>query len=339
MAITMFGLLLVLPAAITPMRVYDSFWINWVWADQFTEQLRRGIIYPRWLPSSHGGLGSPVFYYYPPLSFHVTGLIGLSGLTTYASIIVAFGFGFILSGIAMYEWLLGWTNRPLAGALFYMAAPYHVLDFYTRGALAEFMAIGLIPLVALGVRRSVTEGRPTMLALAYGALILTHLPLALLTSLFLVAPYGLFVARKTPGALFGLGVTLGLGIGLAGIYLIPALALESYRDADQLWKFASLRASNWSVLRWNVPGPPEGMRAIIAQIVLVIGLPGLFLMAVRRSGWSAYGALCCALAAGLIPALWDLPLTRAVQFPFRILPLAEFGLVTGLARPHLRSCW
>ena len=51
-------------------------------------------------------------------------------------------------------YLAGWTKRPLGGALFYMAAPYHVLDFQMRGALAEYCAFALMPLVALGIRRS-----------------------------------------------------------------------------------------------------------------------------------------------------------------------------------------
>lgn len=331
LAIAVFATLLILPAALTPVRTYDSFWIDWVWVDQFTQQLRRGVIYPRWLPLSHGGLGSPVFYYYPPFSFYLTGLLGLAGLTTYTSIIAAFGFGFALSGIAMYEWLVGWTRRPLVGAILYMAAPYHLLDFYTRGALAEFIAVSLIPFIALGVRKVATDGRPTLLALAYGTMILTHLPLALLTSFFLVAPLSLFHAQKSPRSLIGLGLALGLGIMLSGIYLIPALALEQYRDVDRLWEFTSLRASNWSVLRWNVAGPAEGMRVLIAGIALVIALPSAFLAITRRSGWAAYACFCSIMAVGLVPAFWDLPLIRAVQFPFRILPLAEFGFVTALA--------
>src|SRR5512132_3274268 len=83
------GLLLITPAALSQPMTHDSFWIDRVWADQFTSELSKGNLYPRWLPLSHGGLGSPVFYYYPPLAFYLIGLFGLIGFPTYASIVAA----------------------------------------------------------------------------------------------------------------------------------------------------------------------------------------------------------------------------------------------------------
>jgi hypothetical protein len=68
-AIALAAALIMLPAAFRPMMMHDSFWIDHVWASQFTELLREGVLYPRWLPWSHEGLGSPVVYYYPPLAF------------------------------------------------------------------------------------------------------------------------------------------------------------------------------------------------------------------------------------------------------------------------------
>src|SRR6185503_11624055 len=96
-----------------------------------------GTLYPRWLPGSHDGLGAPVFYYYPPLAFYPAGLLAALGASPYAAILATFGLAFAGAGAAMYRWAQGWTNHPLAAALFYMAAPYHVADFYGRGALAE----------------------------------------------------------------------------------------------------------------------------------------------------------------------------------------------------------
>jgi uncharacterized membrane protein len=179
------ALLLLLPALVRAPMTNDSFWIDWVWADQFNAALRGGVLYPRWLPQSHGGLGSPVFYFYPPLAFYVSGAAGLVGLSTYNSVLAAFGLALAGSGYAMYQWLTNWAKHPLLGAILYMIAPYHLLDFYERGAQAESLAVVLIPLIALGLR----DKRPFLLAISYAGLILTHLPLALLASLFLIFPY------------------------------------------------------------------------------------------------------------------------------------------------------
>lgn len=330
LAIGAFALLLILPAMLSPLKLHDSFWIDWVWTDQFAGQLRQGIVYPRWLPASHDGLGAPVFYYYPPLAFHVAGLVAALGASTYGAIVATFGLAFAASGAAMYGWARSWTNHPLAAALFYMAAPYHLVDFYGRGALAEACAIALIPLLALGLKRTAEGKSIALAAIAYGAMIATHLPLALLASLLLVAPYALVLAKGRWRPLIALAPPLAIGIGLAAIYLIPALMLEPYRDAAALWRHDILRPDYW-LLVTNRSAPLDGMRLITLKIIVVTALPALFIALRWRSLWAGYAAACCLVVAGLLPFFWSLPLLQSVQFPFRALPFAEFGLATALA--------
>lgn len=306
--------------------MHDSFWIDWVWADQFTALLRHGTIYPRWLPLSHGGLGSPVFYYYPPLAFYVSGLFGLLGLSTYASIIATFGAGLLASGYAMFAWLKDTARAPLAGALLFMAAPYHLFDFYGRGAQAEYLAIAFIPLIALGIRRA-AEGRIGLLAVAYAGMILTHLPLALLASLFLIAPYGLWLAGRSPTKFGRIALPLLLGLALAAIYLVPAFALDRYRDTAQLWAQPRLHAASWQLV-W----PAHGVMFIVTSILLALAPLIALLVFTGRRLLAGYAALCCFLAGGFLPGFWTLPGIESVQFPFRMFPLAEFAIATGLAQ-------
>lgn len=334
-AILVLACLLMVPALLRPPMIHDSFWIDWVWADQFTDQLRQGNPYPRWLPQSHGGLGSPAFYYYPPLAFYLTGLFGLAGLSTYSSIVAAFFIGLLASGFLMHRWLVETGARsPLLGALLFMALPYHMLDFYGRGALAEFVAIAFVPLVALGVKRAIA-GRPLLLAIGYAALILTHLPLALLTSLFLVVPYACWLCRKTPWSLLRLAVPLAVGLAVSAFYLLPALLLDRHRDAEQLWSLATLTTENWSLWRWNVAGPSPEMRSAVAAAMLGLVMPIVLLLFSDQRRWGLYALATCALGAGIVPGFWSLPLLEAVQYPFRLLPIAEFAVATGIARTSL----
>src|SRR5206468_1074455 len=115
---------LTLPIALGPMRTNDSFWIDWVWVDQFARQLGNGELYPRWLAQSHAGLGSPVFYYYPPLAFYVTAPFVWAGLSVWAAILAMFFVAYVASGASMYWWLNDRAERPLLGAILYLAAPY-----------------------------------------------------------------------------------------------------------------------------------------------------------------------------------------------------------------------
>jgi hypothetical protein len=324
-AIVGLALLIFVPALFFAPMLRDSFWIDWVWSDQFTAELAKGHLYPRWLPLSNGGQGSPAFYFYPPIAFYVSGVLGLIGLSTYHAILACFAIALTLSGYTMFAWLRD-TPHPLLGALIFMAAPYHVFDFYSRGAQAEFLAIAILPLVALGLRRA-RESRPMLLAYSYAALILTHLPLAVLTSLFLIGPYCLW---KGPRRLL---VPLALGIAMGAIFLVPALALNHYRLTAWLWG-TQFQPKNWSLI-FPHEGPVEGMRIVFAAIIVVTLVPIVILWFAGQKYAARYAAVCCFLAAGVVPAFWTLPLLKEVQFPFRLMPLIEFAIATGLASVRL----
>jgi hypothetical protein len=327
------AVLLVVPSNLGPPLLHDSFEIDWVWADQFTAELARGNLYPRWLPLSNAGLGAPVFYYYPPLSFHLSGLFGLAGFSTYWSIIGAFAAAFAASGIGCWHWLKDRSAHPFFGAAFFMAAPYHLFDYTVRGAQAESVAIAFIPLIAIGLRKiAERRGGVVFTALAYAGVILTHLPLALLVSLFLIAPYALSHRRE----LIRFGLAAAAGIGLAAIYLIPALALEPYHDVGQLYRAAYLTTAYYSLFAGNWhDGVVLTMFAIIGAIVLAAARPAW----VCRDRWAIYAIAVCLLVSGLVPLVWSMPLLSKVQFPYRALPLAEFALATVVARLPLRDGW
>ena len=332
--------LLTLPAALGPMRLNESFWIDWVWLDQFAEQLRQGILYPRWLPLSHGGLGSPVFYYYPPLAFYLGSIFSLAGLTTYASLIAAFFAAYALSGVAMYAWLRNAAPRPLLGAMAYVVAPYHAFNFYSRGAIAETLATALLPFVMIGIRRLARgeRGGYALAAVSYGLLIATHLPLALLASLFLFAPYALlWIVRSDWQRLVPMTAALATGMALASAYLLPALLLEPYRDAAKLWHDPSLQPANWTV--WNPSFWVDHSYHGVLLIAAAISLPLLVFAVWQRSGWAMWGLACTLVAVGAAPLIWHAPLLRSVQFPFRLLPIAEFAAAAAFAFVSIRPIW
>jgi hypothetical protein len=220
------------------------------------------------------------------------------------------------------------TIQPIVVDLF-VIAPYHALDFYARGALAEATAIAVIPLLMFNLRRILQhEGNVVATAIAYGCLIGSHLPLAMLTSLSLVAPYLAWHTSKLE-RLIAAVVALGLGMALASIFLVPALSLEPFRDASALWSRPMFVPSNWTF--WN-PGFLTSTYLVILGISTALAIPCIRLVATKHSRWSAYSLVCILLGIGALPFIWDAPLLRLVQFPFRILPLAEFGLATAISQ-------
>jgi hypothetical protein len=340
------SVLLLAPTLVLGTLISHSSPQNLTWASQFADQVRAGILYPRWMPESFDGLGSPAFYFYPPLPFWIDALVSVvtaNALSVTHRLAVTTTLILFLSGLAMHAWLLkasGKRTAALIGAIAYMAAPYHLFDTFTRGAFAETTAYAVMPLVMLALRLTLERARwgLPLLVLAYAALLLSHLPTALLCSITVIAAYVLFTTRS-PVALLRCAAGGALGIGLAAIYLLPAIELQPWISAHELWT-SFYRASNWFVMapeRWV---DPDTMR-VIGSIVLAAALlaAGLCLALLqlpdgegrRELGfWVALSLACLILIAGLLPWFWDLPLIGKVQFPWRLLMVVEFALLTAL---------
>jgi hypothetical protein len=320
----------------------DSLDDNLVWSNQFSRLVAHGALYPRWLPASFQGLGSPAFEFYPPLPFWITALVSKAS-SAWASPMLQLKLtglvGLIGSGVAMRLWLQPLCAPPkaLICALIYMAAPYHLMDHYVRGALAEYFAIATIPLVALGLSATSRGARfgPVLLAVGYALTLFSHLPLALLASVMLVAPYGLYLLWAAPAArrlAFALRAGAGLvgGAGLAAIYLAPALSLQPTISSEFLWNIQPAQHLLIDPKAWTSPFDPIAA-AIAATEVALAGVLG---WRVWRGGdraplfWAALTLAAFAALSGVLPGVWSLPLMSQVQFPWRAIAIEEFALVT-----------
>jgi hypothetical protein len=329
---------------------------NLTWAAQFSEQFRAGILYPRWMPDSFEGLGAPSFYFYPPLVFWVDGLLAIatSGVLT-ASYRLSLVSGLLLwgSGLAMYAWLLRGerAERPAAliGALGYMAAPYHLFDHYVRGAIAELGAYALLPLVMLSIAMVADRRRVGSILLAgtYSALLLSHLPTALLISVTAVPAYVLFRAwhlatgKAKIGFLVRCLVAGILGLGLAAIYMVPAMLLQKEVSVEQLWS-AGYRVEAWFLFapqRWIARDVMLVIACISAAWCLcaagaIAGARRIQHEDKRKTGvqfWACIGLANLVLMSGLAPWFWSVvPLVSKVQFAWRLLVVVEFSVITAL---------
>lgn len=151
---TTFPLVLILLAAVVlclPLLVH-GFWefsdarLHIHWSRNFSQQFWSGELYPRWLIGMNGGLGSPVFFYYPPTPYWITSLlVPLCGFDSLGWRPLAWSacFGLAFSGAFSFFWLRRVTPKwpALIAALLYMLMPYHLrTDLYVHGAFAEFWA-------------------------------------------------------------------------------------------------------------------------------------------------------------------------------------------------------
>lgn len=325
------------------LTVTDNFRFNLTWPEQFVELFRSGHLYPRWLPRCWGGMGSPVFYFYPPLFFWVASLIDtLTGgsLAPERLVPIASMLMLAISGVSMRAWLRANTSegRALLGSIGYMLAPYHLYDLYGRGALAEASAYASVPVIMLALAH-LGEGRKrfiAVLALAFAVLLFSHLPTALLVSLFLIAPYVAFIGLRNaePARFVASALAAGLvGTMLAAVFILPALALLPNVSPGAL-SGSFYRPENWFFLHVNA-GIMSGRMLLIVPIsiaALLFAAAIAIKPAYREARfWAALTIFLVFVIAGAIPPLWRLPGLALVQFPWRALLLVEFTTVTLFA--------
>ncbi len=355
-AITVIGLALTVPV-ISSGYIYghDVSWHR-IWGQLFAEQFGSGDLYPRWLMDANAGLGSPVFYFYPPLPFYVASLLKLLLPSTWSfwySLGLSASLGLVISGLTAYLWLrkISTANAALFAAVVYMVLPYHLrIDLYQRFAFAEFWAFAWLSLI-LYFTHEITRGNRTAIvgaAVSYALLVLTH---PLTTLLFSVIPlcYGLWMAEKGKRvtALTLISAAMLLGAGLSAFFLFPAMTTQELVSLNTMspesFKNSFLFYSLFS--EWGWGGSKEFWRHLI-QATAITAAIALFAWLINRTQkrtrseatfWVLTAALTVFMTHPLSELVWRIiPKYWFVQFPWRILTITTLA-TSGLLAISLSS--
>src|SRR3954465_6424570 len=146
---------------------------------EFDAAIRGGDFFPSWSPDLYAGYGSPIFQFYSPLAYYITEIPVLVGFSYVTALKITWVVTLFASGLAMFYLGSTYLSRWAAciGAVFYMVAPYRLMDMFIRHALAEHCAFIWLPLIVAGTARFAAKLSPTGFVvgtLATAALILTH---------------------------------------------------------------------------------------------------------------------------------------------------------------------
>lgn len=329
------------------------------WIAQFDHALEEGNNYPRWMPESLGGYGSPAFYFYPPLAYFIT--FGLSVITGIRGYVGEFNlvqaFACVLSTITFYFYLRHKVSNKLLvliGALFYGFGPYRFADAYLRSAYTEHLAMAWVPLFFWGLELAI-ESKTTkqhtraILTLTVSAMLLTltSIPVTILvlfaTPVYLL-PYFIQNRNELPKLSLILGSVGLLTFIVLGIYLLPIISLREYIQTHHLEdtfghsKYAFVLLDVWKEF-WHLTR--------ISLLLLLIGGAAFFV--VRRSdnallrGITYLLGLCIFLQLPIVSVpVWNLlsPL-KLVQFSWRWDVLLTFcvGVCIAYADNLLAGQW
>lgn len=334
--------------------IYRVFELDQAWS--------HGILYPRLSVNLNFGYSAPLFQFYPPLASYGALVFHWAGLGWIESTKLMFTVALLLSGLGAYtyaRWLFRDRRAAFVAGAAYLFAPYLLTNVYERGALAETLALGLLPWVFWGLHRALEQ--PQRERVAVGAILVALLMLAHnITALFGLPVVVIYLAltawyQRRLNQFVGVVAACGLGLGLSAFYWVPALAevrytrVESsmlsgrFSAAENLVQLKDLVQSTLVVDHW---GPNRFRLALWQAVVFVLAVIAIPFQAkaVRFVVILLAGIAAVALIMQLTVSrsFWEaFPLVRFVQFPWRLLGLASFciALVTGslFLLPPLRT--
>jgi hypothetical protein len=338
--------------------------VHVLWAQQYLKSIHSGIVFPQWVADANLGCGNATFIFYPPFVFYIYTLINLFTNNVLVILNVAAILGIWLSGLTMYTFCRNHMGKvcSLLSAIVYMALPYHLVDLYNRSALAEFWSFVWLPLIFLFIEQVRENPRIGMsgLAVFYSALIVTHLPTALLVSPVLIA-YSLFLHANGGGfrVLLRRILPLPLGLGLSAFYLLPVIFERRFVDIASINNYEWFWLSN-NFLFSRTAGDIgfNHYLSIIAIWTTLLCVAGIFVKSLdgthpRRlnSCILFFGASALVLFVMMLSpsnGLWKvLPFLNQVQFPWRVMTLTTFFAATSvglfseqvLVKPFFEKYW
>lgn len=213
--------------------VYESgdLTLHIVHAMSFYSSLTTGILFPQWAANLNATYGYPAFIFSYPLPYYLISLIHLGGLSFILSIKVLIALSFIISGLTIYLWIkkeLGAKAGLIAG-IFYLYAPYHLIDMNFRTDIGELIMITLLPLYFLFLKtysQTYSKKHYCLISFIFCLLILSHIELTFITIplIILYSIYLWYTAKKRNKYFFiMLFLSIFSGLLLSLFYWLPAL--------------------------------------------------------------------------------------------------------------------
>ena len=260
--------------------------------------LMDGMFPVRWVKDLGYGYGYPIFNFYAPLAYYFGGTINALGADALLSTKIMMVVGILLSGFFMYIFANELFGKipGLTSSLFYMFAPYHALDIYVRGDVAEFWAYAFIPLAFYGFLKAYKEKKWKYIALGafgFSGAILSHNLTAMMITpflIFLLFFLLLFGTKEKMGAASYFLLTLFFGLSISAFYWLPALFEIKYTNVfsqvgggadfrDHFVCIQQLWQSPWG-FGGSAPGCTDGLSLKIGKLHVVISIFAIIVLVV-----------------------------------------------------------
>jgi uncharacterized membrane protein (UPF0136 family) len=206
----------------------------------FYDSIRAGHFYPGWLAESNSGYGDASFRFYPPALYYLLALARMLTGSWFAATVLTANLLSMLGGLGVYFWArsIGSGRFAIWAGILFAVAPYHLNQFFQSFMLAEFAGTAVLAFAFAFTERVCRHRRPrdvAGLAAAYGLLVLTHLPLAVIGSiaLFTYAIFRLDSAKRL-ATLACLSLSMMIGLLASASYWTTMLFELNWIRADNV---------------------------------------------------------------------------------------------------------
>ncbi len=284
-----------------------------------------GVVYPRWYPDLNAGLGGPEPRAYPLVPLVILGVLALATGDGIAAISFATAIIPAVAGVAMMVALrrrgVG-IPAALFGAAAWAAAPYLLIALHERAALAEALALAVLPLALEASLPPQPGARGGLLrcAVLQAILLATQVPVAVMAG---IVAFACRLARGRAGRPAELVLACGLGSCLAAASWLPNVA--------SVWRLQgeSLTGPGY---RWQDHLLPFGAGSdatLAVHLCLALAGTAALLVVATAAGprvqrpTAGAGLVTLALATPLLGWLHGLiPGLAFLQFPWRWIGIA-----------------
>src|SRR3990167_2247411 len=173
------------------------------------------------------------------LPFFSPGFLTLIGFDSLVATKIIFALALILSGVSMFVLVKEFFGKSpaLVSSVVYLCFPYHAVNTYVRGDLAELFAYAFLPLVFLSLFKIHYNSKISRFYLILGALSIAAVVIShnlsafmLFIFIFLFIVLSLFTKKERKRLVFSYLFILLTAFLLSAFYSLPALFEMKYTN-------------------------------------------------------------------------------------------------------------
>jgi uncharacterized membrane protein len=300
--------------------------------DEMAKELLHGQFPVRYANNLGNGGGYMFFNFYSPLVYYLGALIHIVGISLVKSTKIIFILGYLVGALSMFVVLKKRVNllSSTLGTVLFLFSAYLSYEVYTRGTLAEFFGMSMLPLffgLTLWLKEHARVPIAIILGIVFGILVYAHIFIAINAILLFVLIYS-FPPYNRKTFIFGT-VSLLTGVLLSSSFLLPlffeegftkyslsGFGLNSYKT-NFLSIFQLLGFQN---IPWGFRPPILGLSISVGVIIVLIGT-----LTLRKKNYLPFGSftaflISLFLASDVSRFIWNSSgYLKMLQFPWRFL--------------------